>query len=786
MTHFLRSVLAISMLAGNFLTYASQDLTQSVKGQVLDAQSLSPIPGATIIVLHSDPVKGAVADLDGYFRIEKVPVGRHTLQVSFLGYENKLIPEVLVGSGKEIDLTIHLTEAFVQLDELVITAAEQDKGAPLNDFATVSAKSINVEETSRYAATFDDPARAAASFAGVRGGGDDITNEIVIRGNSPRGMLWRVEGVEIPNPNHFADEGASAGGISILSNNMLANSDFFTGAFPAQYGNALSGVFDINLRKGNTDKREYAFQAGLIGIAFAAEGPIKKDSKASYLVNYRYSTLTLLDQLGLLPIFGDEELVFQDLSYKVHVPTAKAGAFSLWGLGGLSRQTETAVPEDQSYFNSNFRSNMGATGLSHVYFLNGDTFVETKLTASFGLNGYDEDSLKMQVYNEESFLKKDYRLSSMINQKFNARNTLRSGFIVSSLGYDLFNSYYHNVDDVDYTGLDAEGSMMMLQGFSQWQHRAGEKVTLNSGFHYTHLFLENQLSLEPRLGMKWQVAPGSSINAGLGIHSRTESASLYLNRALQDDGTYVQHNRDLKLTKAAHFVVGYEKQLTESVRMKAETYYQHLYNVPIAVVGSMNEWAPTFSILNAKGGYTDQELTNQGTGKNYGLELTLEKFLTNGFYYTVTSSFYQSKYTGADGVERNTRFNGNFTGNFIAGKEFKVGRNKNHLLGFNTRVIYAGGNRKIPINLEESQAADRTVWDYVNAYEERLPDYARLDVGVSYRRNKPRMSSVLSVNVQNVTARYNVFGEYFDSRTDRIETSQQLGFLPNLSYRIEF
>jgi hypothetical protein len=783
---FSSCMLFISVLMGNFCALANQELTQTVKGQVLDAQSLSPIPGATILVLNTDPVKGSVTDLDGFFRIEKVPVGRHHVQVSFVGYENKTIPEVLVGSGKEVALTVHLTESITQMDEVVVTASDQDKGAPLNDFATVSAKSINVEETSRYAATFDDPARAAQSFAGVRGGGDDIQNELVIRGNSPRGMLWRVEGVEVPNPNHFADEGSSSGGISILSNNMLANSDFYTGAFPAQYGNALSGVFDINLRKGNADQREYAFQAGVLGIALAAEGPFKKGGKASYLMNYRYSTLSLLNQLGLLPIFGEEEIVFQDLSYKVHLPTAKAGTFSLWGLGGLSRDTELAVPKEGENFNSNFKSGMGVAGLSHVYFLNKDTFLETKLTASTGYNSYDEDSLKLQIYNRESFLKKDYRLSTMLNQKFNARHTLRSGIIVSSLGYDLLSSYYNNVDDVTYTGLDTDGSMMFLQGFSQWQYRAGEHVTLNTGFHYSHLFLENQHALEPRFGMKWAVSNNSSINAGIGLHSRIESASLYLAKATLEDRSKVQYNRALEMSKAAHFVVGYEKQLTENVRLKAEAYYQHLYNVPIAQAGNTDEWAPTFSILNAKAGYTDRPLANDGTGRNYGLELTLEKFLTNGFYYTVTSSLYQSKYTGADGIERNTRFNGNFTGNFIAGKEFKVGRTKNNLLGFNTRIIYAGGNRKIPIKLSESIAQDRTIFDYSNAFNQRLPDYARLDVGVSYRRNKPGHSHILSLNVQNVTARYNVFGEYFNSRTDQIETSQQLGLLPNLSYRIEF
>ncbi len=786
MKYFLGLPVLFIWFSGYSFSAPVQDLTQTVKGQIVDVQSLSPIPGATVLISTTDPVKGAVTDVDGYFKIEKVPVGRHTIQVSFVGYENKVIPEVLVGSGKEVVLNVQLSESLIEMEEVIISAASQDKGTPLNEFATVSAKSINVEETSRYAATFDDPARAALSFAGVRGGGDDITNEIVIRGNSPRGLLWRVEGVEVPNPNHFSEEGSSAGGISILSNNMLANSDFYTGAFPAQYGNALSGVFDINLRKGNTDKREYSFQAGLIGLAAAAEGPLKKNSKASYLINYRYSTLSLLNELKLLPIFGEEEIVFQDLAFKFHLPTQKAGAFSFWGMGGLSRQTETANPENNYYFNDNFRSDMGVTGLSHVYFLNGDTFIETKLTAARGLTGFDSDSLKLQVYNKEHFIKQDYRLSVMLNQKFNARHTLRSGVIASSLGYDLLSSYYNNIENETYTGLDARGSMLFLQGFSQWQYRATEDLTINTGFHYSHLFLENQLAFEPRLGMKWTIAPGSSINAGAGLHNRLESASLYLTKRQLEDGSWVQENKDLELTRAAHFVVGYEKQIGESVRFKTEAYYQYLYNVPIATVDNPGEWAPTFSTINAKMGFTDQPLVNEGTGKNYGLEFTLEKFLTRGFYYTATASVYQSKYTAADGIERNTRFNGNFTGNLIAGKEFKVGRSKNNLLGVNTRVIYAGGNRKIPIDLARSMAEDRTVLDFPRAYEQRLPDYARLDVGVSFRRNKARLSSVVALNIQNVTARYNVYGEYFNTQLDKVDTYEQLGFLPNLSYRVEF
>ncbi|MGI9544960.1 MAG: carboxypeptidase-like regulatory domain-containing protein, partial [Cyclobacteriaceae bacterium] len=247
-------------------TVWAQNLTQTVRGKVVDTQSKSPVIGANVIIVGSDPIQGGVSDTEGNFRIPNVSIGRHNIRVTYIGYEDLVIPELLVGSGKEVVMNINLTESIIKMEELVI---KQEKGKPLNEVATVSALSFSVEETSRYAATFDDPARAALSFAGVRGGGDDVLNEIVIRGNSPRGLLWQIEGIEVPNPNHFAEEGSSAGGISMLSSSVLSNSDFLTGAFPAEYGNALSGVFDIQLRNGNNEKREYAVQAGLLGIALA-------------------------------------------------------------------------------------------------------------------------------------------------------------------------------------------------------------------------------------------------------------------------------------------------------------------------------------------------------------------------------------------------------------------------------------------------------------------------------------------------------------------------------------
>ena len=248
----------------------AQELTQTIRGNVLDKENQKSLIGAEVVVLTTEPIMGNTTDLDGYFRIEKMPVGRHILQVNYLGYEPITIPNLLVTSGKEIVLNLELLESAVQL-EVAVVVAKHDKTGTLNEMATVSARSFSVEETARYAGSFYDPARMATNYAGVAvGASDDLTNEIVVRGNSPRGVMWRLEGVEIPNPNHFSAMGNSGGGISMLSSSTLANSDFYTGAFPVEFGNALSGVFDLNLRKGNNEKREYAF---MLGVEVAEEGP---------------------------------------------------------------------------------------------------------------------------------------------------------------------------------------------------------------------------------------------------------------------------------------------------------------------------------------------------------------------------------------------------------------------------------------------------------------------------------------------------------------------------------
>ncbi len=332
----MRKTIIISILSMTVFIGFGQDekteaeLSQNVRGTIVDKVTQSPLPSASIKIIDSDPLIGTTTNVNGQFLLKDVAIGRISLEVSYIGYESIFINQLQVTSGKEVVLNLELQESIEQLSEVTVKAKQNPQNAS-NDLALVSARGFDMEETNRYAGARNDPARMAQNFAGVSGA-NDSRNDIIIRGNSPSGVLWRLEGIDIPNPNHFGALGTTGGPVSILNNNLLAKSDFMTSAFPAEYGNATAAVFDLKMRKGNSFKREHIFQVGFNGFELGTEGPIGKEGGASYLLNYRYSTLALMDDVGLSPGTGNAVPFYQDFSAKVDVPTEKLGKFSLFAI----------------------------------------------------------------------------------------------------------------------------------------------------------------------------------------------------------------------------------------------------------------------------------------------------------------------------------------------------------------------------------------------------------------------------------------------------------------------
>lgn len=763
-----------------------QSLTQTIRGTVVDKISKATLPGATIIIEGTNPIIGTTSDMDGNFKLSKVPVGTHTVRISFVGYKELTLANIVVNSGKEVVLTAPIEEDITMMETVVITP-EIEKNKPLNEMAMVSARTFSVEETRKYAAAVNDPARMVASYAGVVQTSDG-NNTISIRGNSPYGLQWRMEGVEIPNPNHFANVAASGGGISILSSQLLTNSDFLTGAFPAEYGNALSGVFDLNLRKGNNEKREYTVQAGLLGLDFAAEGPFSKDSRGSYLVNYRYSTLSILKGLGLDIIEGSTD--FQDLSFNFHLPTKKAGSFSLFGFGGLSSQTTNAVYDSLQWkensfdrYNSTYFSNTGAMGVKHAITLNPKTFLQSSIVFSGNDSGYDQEKLDKDyiLFRDVkiNYINKKITLSSVINHKINPRHSLRSGMYLNQYFFNLKNNELNEATGMMEESLNAKGQATLLQLFSQWNYRVSEQLTVNTGLHILHQANNQTSAVEPRASIKYSLTDQQSISFGYGLHSQMQPVGVYEAKVQQADGSFTQPNRNLGFNKSMHYVLAYDRSLSKHLRVKAETYYQYLYNT--AVKDDVNS---PLSINNLEDGYITDPLVNKGTGRNYGAELTLEQFLHNNLYFLLSSSVYDAKYKALDGELRNSRFNGNFAFSFTAGKEFEL--SKNRVVGVNIRTLYSGGFRTTPIDMEQSKMEGETKYIESLAYTEQLPNYFRSDLRLSLKKNRARFTSTLALDLQNATNHQNLGGQYFDPETGSIKKWYQLPLLPILSYKIEF
>ncbi len=766
-----------------FLVVQSQS-TQNIKGRIIDNESEQPLAFASVIILNTNPPLGTISDENGVFRFEEVAVGRISLKVSYVGYEDAVVAGVLLSSGKELDLNIALKESFASLQEVEVKATER-KDEALNQMATVSARSISVEETKRFAGGMDDPSRLASTFAGVTPSTVD-NNEIVIRGNAAKGILWRLEGMEVPAPNHLAGMFSGGGINTMFSNNMLATSDFFTGAFPAEYGNAISGVFDMRFRNGNADKREYAFQVGTQGVDFSLEGPFKKGGRASYLVNYRYSTIGLLQ--GLMPQITGLP-TYQDLSLKLNFPTKNAGVFSLWSINGTGRiksdmETDTSKWEttmDSYQYDISYR--LTSSGLSHRYFLNKKAYLFSSLSysATDYSNKNDYYNLNMQeipVTNQNEINTKA-SLSSYLNVKFNSRHTNRTGFVVSRLSYNLDIANNTDVGEnpmADYF-VNSKGNAMSIQLYSQSKYYLLENLNINAGLHMVYFNSNNEFIPEPRLGINWQILPRHSLSFAYGKHSRIEPLRIYQTEVPTETG-YALLNQDLNVTKAHHFVWSYDMKLGANTHFTIEPYYQILYDVPVTPDSS-------FSMINytSETFFTD-ELDNSGTGANMGIDFTLEQFINNGFYYMVTASLYESKFKGGDGIERNTRYNQNFVFNVLAGKEWQT--KKNHTFGINGKFTVLGGKRQSPVDMEKSLENQFVIYDETRLYEDQLPTSYYIDLSLNYTINRPKCAHSFIIQAKNILMQEENLGHAYNYKTKTVEPYGLEIIYPYVSYKILF
>lgn len=783
--------LLLLLLVGQ--SQAQSQPSQTIFGTITDEASRSAIIGASVSLLNNSAI-GTVTDVTGSFRLTGVPLGRQSIRISYVGYEDRIIPDIIVTAGKEVNLTLTLQESVNELKEVkVVYNRSQDKTQTINDMAMVSSRSFNIDETKKYAGALGDPSRMAANFAGVVSG-NDSRNDIVVRGNSPTGMLWQFEGLNIPNPNHFGALTSTGGPVSILNNNNIDKSDFMTSAYPAQYGNALAGVFDIRMRNGNTEKREFIGQVGFNGFEAGAEGPLFRGKKSSYLINYRYSTLGVFKQLGLQFGTGNAVPIYQDVNYKFQTQVGKRGNLAFFGMAGNSRidLLGTDVDTNESnlygdvYRNTRVKYSTTITGLSYSQQVTDKT--NMKLTVGYSTTSEDFKGNSISYINRniilpsDAALMKTQKMSTVftIAHKFDKKNSLQAGLIYDHTYFDLFNKEIYN-GTIDRIFVDSRGNYGLGQAYAQWKHRFNNRLTFVGGLHAQYLTLNEKAAVEPRANIRYAINARHSIAAGYGLNHQTQSVYTYFVQTPTANGITFT-NKNLDFTRSNQFVLTYDWNATRNFRVKAEAYYQTLSNVPV------NQFSSSFSALNIGASFApsdEDSLVNKGTGTNYGVELTLERFFSKGFYFLITGSLFDSKYKGSDGIERNTAFNTGYAANILAGKEFKVGK-KGNVLTANFKMTTIGGRYFTPVNIAASSTKGDLQFDDSKAYSEKQDPYFRIDMKVGYRREFRRSTLELSLDLQNLTNHENIFSQGWDPQKKRIYNNYQQGFFPVPTVRFTF
>jgi hypothetical protein len=765
-------------------------LTQTVKGTVADEQSGNILGGATIVLDAVNPLIAGNTDSTGNFKLKNIPVGRQTFRATMIGYEAAVVANIEVTSSKEVVLEIKLKEKIKKMDDIVINTGKQ-KNKALNEMAVVSARQFTVDEAVRYSGTRNDPSRMAQNFAGVSGT-NDARNDIVIRGNSPAGVLWRMDGIDIPNPNHFSTLGATGGPVSILNTNTLKNSDFLTSAFPAQYGNALAGVFDLRMRNGNNEKKEFLGQMGFNGFEFGAEGPLNKNNQSSFLIDYRYSLVAAIQSLGLSVGTGSSVPYYQDLHFKLHLPTKKWGTFDWFGLGGESHIKFPADTEDNLYASNDgtlrdrdFSSLTGITGLTNTYFFNGNTSGKFTLAVSGFQSKYKEVIVDTDKPHKTAYDKKNvqvkYSAGYTFNIKFSSKDQLTSGVVADISRLSLRQDYIPDGDSTITTFVNTKKKAVLLRAFSNLSHRFNDQLSTNIGLYYQLFTLNNTWSIEPRWNIKYQVKNNQSVSFGAGLHSQTQPLEVYFYQTSNNNGQTELTNKNLDLVKSVHTVLGYDINFSRHLRFKTELYAQYIYNAAVEKMPS------SFSMLNTGADFyfpDKTNLVNNGKGYNYGIEITLERFLNKGFYYLLTASVFQSKYKGSDNVWRNTAFNTHFVNNILLGKEFKI--NAHSSFAIDTKMGIAGGQLYTPFDVAASQTDGYVKFREDAAYSLRNNTYWRWDLKFSYSRNGKHTTQKWYVDLQNLTNRENIYIRTLNPKTGDTGEINQIGFFPNINYQITF
>ena len=740
---------------------SAQRLGQTIRGQVVDADSGQPLVAANLQLVPGE--LASTTDSSGNFRFEDVMPDRYRIHVSYVGYESMDIDGLLLTAGKELVLAITMRPAATALGAVTVSAARMD----IRQLAGPGLQLLTMEETNRFPATFFDPARLALFMPGIVQTNDQ-GNGMSIRGHSPESVVWRLEGIETVNLNHTANAGTLAdgavrngGGVNALSAQLLDHAQLYSGLQPVAYGNAVGGQLDMRLREGNNERTEYTLQAGVIGLDAAAEGPFRQGGRSSWLFNYRYSFTGLLSALGV-PL-GDEDIRFQDFSYHLVFPDRSGGKLRLFGVFGSSSNdyageadTSGWLVEKDAYASIHFGGRLGTAGLAYQRPLNSRGSL--RLTAAWSAMEADRKASSIFTVGEENDRQRERKLSmqAVYRHKIQHDQFVETGaealswreYILFDRGGSApdnpFNRYLRNQQGQ----LGAAFARWQLER-RHWQASVGGRLTVASAS------LGGRAWLAPRAWLAWLPAQGRQWQLGYGEQQQFTAFPAQL--------------RQLSLS--------YRQQLPSQLQWQLEAYAQQLRSL---------EKDGRIDRINGQETADLPSLPAAAAARYYGLEGSLRRRSNDDWHYLVSLSVFGTQYrSDATADWQQGRFGSRFSASAIVGREWVRPAKEllNRRWGVSMAAQYNGGQRTAPIDPGLSQQLGWTVLDASAGYPLRLTDYYRIDLRWYAQRNKPGKNSTFSIDIQNVTATNNLAYRYYDRWLQQESSRSQLPLIPVLSYR---
>lgn len=742
----------------------------NIKGIVQNATTQQAIANAHIVLLHSKPPKGTISNAQGKFQLKIINPLPVYLQVSALGFKTDTILYSIKQNEKY--LNIALQEQSTSIQKVLIKASK--KRATTQAMERLSLKTIDQNTLQQTAGGATDPQRALLSYAGIKNQGN-INNGISIKGNKPTAMQWYLEGVAIDDPNHFSI-GNSFGGsryingaVSAINGDFLQKIDLHTSAFPAEYGNAISGALHLHLRQGNDSTFAYQLKAGVLGLEASVDAPMQMGG--SFWFSYRYSTLGLLSKMKF--DLNGSLAEYQDINFKVQFPTKKWGAISVFGLTGWSNNQNDPNSSTFQTIQDEWllKYHSLALGIKHqkefknAYWTSTLAFTKA-INQHYYYSSYFDFLQHREITNRYTYLKikNTLRLSSSYTHFIGKDKQWKSG-----VNIHLPHIYWQRKAQWQRIISKIKNITYYTEAYTQWQQNINPFWKINIGLHFLHFGYNNQISVAPRFSVKYKANPQHQIQLSAGLHSQIASLPLYM---YAENG--LQVNKNLKLAKSFHLVLDYRYQFLPQWSIALSPYVQYHFDVPQINLSKylfdytglpIGFFQDSYSLINYDIEQTQLSLDNKGKGLNYGVEFTLKKDFSRKYFVLLSSAYYRSFYKNETmKTWRISQYDGLFTFALSGGKDFVWGKNQQHKIGLSARIISSGGYLKADLYQQQNKI-------------ERQKPYFKIDTRLAYTFSRPKFSFSAIADLLNTTNHKNETADYF---------TQGAGILPVLTFQVCF